>query len=183
MDIGTVSVRYAKALLKYAIEQGEEAVVYGEMDILSQVYLKTPKLRQMIENPMLSNEEKLDILCKATGKSPCKTTQRFFSLVICKRRTMIMPFMANSYKSLFLSYKNIVKSRLVVSTDVNAAFVSKIQNFVEAKTSRKVEMQVEKDYSIGGGFDLEYGTYKIDASIRNQIKNVRKKLMRIAGNS
>ena len=178
-----MSVRYAKALLKYAIERGEEAYVYEDMDILSKVYLKTPQLRQMIENPMLSNEGKLDILCKATGKSPCESTQRFFSLAICKRRTMMMPFMANSYMSLFLSYKNIVKSRLVVSADVSAAFVSKIKNFVEAKTNCKVDMLVEKDSSIGGGFVLEYGTYKIDASISNQIKNVRKVLMRTAGNS
>ena len=102
MDIGIVSVRYAKALLKYALEQKEENIVYNEMDTLSQVYLNTPELRQMIENPLLSNGDKMKILCKATGVNPCETTQNFFSLVIRKRRTTIMPFIANSYKSLYL---------------------------------------------------------------------------------
>lgn len=183
MDIGIVSVRYAKALLKYALEQKEETTVYDEMDTLSQVYLNTPELRQMIENPMLSNEDKMKILCKATGVTPCNTTQRFFTLVINKRRTTIMPFIANSYKSLYLSYKNVVKSRLVVSSNPNNAFVDKMRSLVEAKTGCKVEMQVKTDSSLGGGFILEYGTYKIDASICNQIKNIRKKLMRTAGNS
>ena len=183
MDIGIVSVRYAKALLKYALEQKEENIVYNEMDTLSQVYLNTPELRQMIENPLLSNGNKMKILCKATGVNPCETTQNFFSLVIRKRRTTIMPCIANSYESLYLSYKNVVKSRLTVSSKPNDAFVDKMRELVEAKTDSKVEMQVNTDVSLGGGFILEYGTYKIDASIRNQIKNIRKKLMRTAGNS
>ena len=137
----------------------------------------------MIENPLLSNGNKMKILCKATGVNPCETTQNFFSLVIRKRRTTIMPFIANSYKSLYLSYKNVVKSRLTVSSKPNDAFVDKMRELVEAKTDSKVEMQVNTDVSLGGGFILEYGTYKIDASIRNQIKNIRKKLMRTAGNS
>ena len=58
-----------------------------------------------------------------------------------------------------------------------------MRELVEAKTDSKVEMQVNTDVSLGGGFILEYCTYKIDASIRNQIKNIRKKLMRTAGNS
>ena len=48
MDIGIVSVRYAKALLKYALEQKEENIVYNEMDTLSQVYLNTPELLSLI---------------------------------------------------------------------------------------------------------------------------------------
>ena len=73
MDIGIVSVRYAKALLKYALEQKEENIVYNEMDTLSQVYLNTPELRQMIENPLLSNGNKMKILCKGKKQIICNS--------------------------------------------------------------------------------------------------------------
>ncbi len=183
MDIGTVSVRYAKALLKYAIELHEEDTVYEEMDLLAKVYLSAPQLRQMIENPAISAEEKLEIFRKAVGNTPSKATASFLNLIIEKKRTMMLQFIANSYVDLYLKHKNITSSRLIVSSDVSEDFVDKMRKIVEDNTNSQVELYVEKDPTIGGGFVLEYGTYRIDASISSQIKNIRKSLMRAAGNS
>lgn len=183
MDIGTVSVRYAKALLKYAIELKEEDAVYADMELLCKVYLNAPRLRQMTENPALDSKTKLDIFHKAVGGNPSKATERFFDLVIEKKRTVMMQFIANSYTALYLEFKKITPSRLVVSSEAGEDFVEKMRKIVEANTNGKVEMNVEQDPSIGGGFVLEYGTYRIDASINSQIKNIRKSLMRAAGNS
>lgn len=183
MDIGTVSVRYAKALLKYAIELKEEDTVYKEMCLLSKVYLTTPQLRHTIDNPALSNADKQKILETAVGGNPSKAVVRFFELVADRRRTSMMQFIANSYETLYLSYKNITKGNLVVSSEVSKDFVDKMQKVVENNTNSKVELNVETNPSLGGGFVLEYGTYRIDASISSQIKNIRKSLMRAAGNS
>lgn len=183
MDIGTVSVRYARALLMFATEQHEEDEVYNEMNTLCRVYLDYPQLRQMVENPSLSNSEKQNILCNAVGGKPCNTCQKFFALIVEKRRADIMQFVANTFVSLYLSSKHIIKSRLVVPTEINDAIANKMRSIVEAKTKNKVEMTVEVDPSINGGFILEYGTYRIDASINSQIKNIRKNLMRAAGNA
>ena len=38
MDIGTISIRYARALLKLALELGEEKLVYKEMETIIDVY-------------------------------------------------------------------------------------------------------------------------------------------------
>jgi len=183
MDIGTVSVRYAKALLKYSIELQEEDLVYQEMDLLSKVYLNAPQLRQMIENPAISSEGKLDLLQKAVGNDPSKATKSFLNLVVEKRRTTMLQFIANSYVDLYLKHKNITSSRLIVSSEVSENFVDKMRKIVEKNTNSQVVLNVEKDPTIGGGFVLEYGTYRIDASISSQIKNIRKSLMRAAGNS
>lgn len=51
MDLGIISVRYARALLKCADEQKLEDKVYKEMQTLSQSYLEVPQLRFTIDNP------------------------------------------------------------------------------------------------------------------------------------
>lgn len=67
MDIGVISVRYAKALLKAAIDMKVEDKVYGEMQLLSASFLNVPQLRFTIDNPTLGNDKKLALLKTACG--------------------------------------------------------------------------------------------------------------------
>jgi len=59
MDLGVISVRYARALLKSATRLKQETVVYKEMQMLSQSFMQVPQLRLTIDNPMLSKDKKL----------------------------------------------------------------------------------------------------------------------------
>ena len=67
MDIGVISVRYARALLKGAIAERIESKVYQEMQILLNSFLTISELRFTIDNPMLSKDKKRDLLVTACG--------------------------------------------------------------------------------------------------------------------
>ena len=43
---------------------------------------------------------------------------------------------------------------------------------VESRTQGTVEFQTEINPDIIGGFILEYDTYRMDASIQNQLRNI-----------
>lgn len=87
MDIGIVSVRYAKALLGYATECKQDDVVYQEMTRVATTYQALPALGTALLNPVLSDEDKLRLLCTAAaeGGNCSATTQRFYRL--CSRRS------------------------------------------------------------------------------------------------
>ena len=48
MDIGIVSIRYAKALLQFAMENHEEDGVYREMSAMADVFMKLPALQKAL---------------------------------------------------------------------------------------------------------------------------------------
>ena len=48
MDIGAISIRYARALLKAATAEGLEDKVYQDMMTLAKSYLEVDQLRQKI---------------------------------------------------------------------------------------------------------------------------------------
>ena len=58
MDLGLISVRYARALLKAGTEAKLENDVYKEMQSLSESYVNVPELKFTIDNPMLSKDDK-----------------------------------------------------------------------------------------------------------------------------
>ena len=66
MDIGIVSMRYAKALMEYAKSPGTEDRLYAEMRMLSRSFENHPDLRTALENPDQSVQEKFSLICAVT---------------------------------------------------------------------------------------------------------------------
>ena len=101
MDLGLISVRYARALLKAGIEAKEADKVYADMQSLAHCYSTTPALRITIDNPMLSKKQKESLLLTAAAGGSCDLTKRFVALVLKEDRESIMQFIANSFVTLY----------------------------------------------------------------------------------
>ena len=89
MDIGVISVRYARALLKSAIDAKAEDAVYTEMQQLAKSYADVPQLRSAINNPMLSKAEKETLLLTAVGKKSSPLVKAFIALVLKEDRESV----------------------------------------------------------------------------------------------
>lgn len=172
MEIGVISVRYARALLKCATEQKIEEKVYQEMQTLAQSYLQVPELRFTIDNPMLAKDKKESLVVTACGGDITPLTKRFISLVLSEDRESTLQFMATSYITLYRKQKNITRGKLITAVAVTPQIEKKMRQKVESRTQGTVEFQTEINPDIIGGFILEYDTYRMDASIQNQLRNI-----------
>ena len=172
MDIGVISVRYARALLKSATEAKIEDAVYTEMQQLAKSYVEVPQLRFTIDNPMLSKEKKEALLLTAVGEKPSDLTKTFIKLVLKEDRERVMQFIANSYVTLYRQQKNVIRGRLITAAAVTPATEQKMRQMVEGKTNGTVEFESEVDPDIIGGFILEYDTYRMDASVKTKLNSI-----------
>ena len=172
MDIGVISVRYARALLKSATLAKLEDQVYQEMQTLSQSYIQVPELRFTIDNPMLAKDKKKAVLVTACGGEVTDLTQTFIQLVLGEDRESTLQFMAASYITLYRKQKNIIRGRLITAVAVSPATEQKMKEMVEGKTQGTVEFQTEIDPSIIGGFILDYDTYRMDASVKTKLNDI-----------
>ncbi len=172
MDIGVISVRYARALLKSATEQKQDETVYQEMQLLAKSYVDVPQLRHTIDNPMLSKEKKEMLLLTAVGGQPTELTKAFIQLVLREGREPVMQFIANSYVTLYRQQKNVIRGRLITAARVSPATEQKMRQMVESKTNGTVEFETEVNPDIIGGFILEYDTYRMDASVKAKLNSI-----------
>lgn len=176
MDIGVISVRYARALLKSALEAKEEDRVFQDMQTLSKSYIEVPDLRHVINNPMLPSEKKQQILETACGEKRANLTKRFIELVLHEGREEVLQFMAASYVTLYRKQKNLIRGKLTTATAVSPETEAKMRKMVESKTLGTVEFQTEVNPDIIGGFILEYDTYRMDASVKTKLNAILKQL-------
>lgn len=172
MDLGVISVRYARALLKSATEQKCEQKVYQEMQSLGAAYIQVPQLRAAIDNPMLDKENKFKLLKTAAGGDVSDLTDRFIRFVLEGDREKDIQFMAAAYITLYRKQKNITRGKLITAAPVSPDTEKKMKQMVESRTQGTVEFQTEIDPEIIGGFILEYDTYRMDASVQSQLRNI-----------
>ena len=172
MDIGVISMRYARALLKSATDQKLEDAVYQEMMTVAKSFLDVPALRHTIDNPMLSKDKKEALLLVAAGEKPCELTKAFIALVLKEDRENVMQFMANSYITLYRKQKNVIRGKLTTAARVSVETEQKMRQMVESKTNGTVEFETEVDPDIIGGFILEYDTFRMDASVKSKLNTI-----------
>ncbi len=176
MDIGIISVRYARALLKASTEALVEDKVYQDMISLVKSYISISDLKTAISNPILGKDKKRELLLVAIGNNRNTLTERFVDLVLNQDRESMMMFIANSYVTLYRKQKNIIRGKLITATAVSPRQQAKMQKMVESYTSGKVDFETEVDPAIIGGFILEYDTYRMDASVRSKLQAILSQL-------
>ena len=172
MDIGVISVRYARALIKAALDTKLEDQVYQEMQTLYKSYIDVPELRFTIDNPMLGKDKKKALLTTALGEKPTQLSQRFIALVLKEDRESTLQFMAASYITLYRKQKNIIRGKLTTATAVSPDTEAKMRKMVEQRTQGTVEFKTEVNPDIIGGFILEYDTYRMDASVKTKLNAI-----------
>lgn len=178
MDIGIISTRYAKTLLRFATYNKEDDRVDREMLTLADTFIKVPALQQALINPIVSDEKKVQLLICASSEQNevSDSTQQFITLVVRNHRAPMMRFIALSYGSLYLKHKGITRGILTVPTEVSEAISLKLKQIIESRTNNTIEFKINIDPAIEGGFILQYDTYRLDASLHTQLQQLRRNL-------
>ncbi len=178
MDIGIVSSRYAKALLRFANESKEAKQVYAEMQQLATSFTSVPMLAAALQTPTLTKERKEMLLIAAanTGQEVSASTRKFVNLCVSQRRENIMQFIATSFSAQYETANNVISGSLILARPVSEKLAERIKAIVEARTQKTVEMKVSINPEIKGGFILQYGDNRMDASLKGQLEHLRRNL-------
>ena len=89
----------------------------------------------------------------------------------------MMLFIAASYLTLYRQEKNLTEARLTFAGKVSPAIVGRVRKMLEDKLQGEVSLHVDEDKALLGGFVLEFDTYRLDASLRSQLQQLRRELV------
>jgi len=179
MDIGIISMRYGKALLNYAKENGAEDVLYDEFMRLARSFSEFPELRNTLDNPILTRNQKLELLATAAnGDKPVSPEYtNFMKLVLKNRREVFLQYIAMTYITLYRKLKHIAVGFLVTAVPVNKETEERIRNKAAAAVHADMELYTVVDPAIEGGFVFDINDYRLDASVATQLKQVKQQFI------
>lgn len=179
MEVGILSMRYAKAMIQYAQEKGVEDRVYEEFTTLSYCFSTQPGLRGALDNPVISTKEKLALICVAADGNDKSSREfvRFITMVLRNRREGYLQFISLMYLDLYRKLKHIGTGKLITAVPVDKEIEDRIRSTAAHILHSKMELDTVVDPSIEGGFIFDINDYRLDASIATQLKRVKQQFI------
>lgn len=178
MDNGLIAKRYAKALYKLAREKGKTGQVYDEMKTVARSFADNPALQRTLSNPYIPAADKQRLMQEAAGNQCDDDYKAFITLIIDNHREEYMQRMVLAYCDLYREANNISRVRIVTARELPDSQMQRIKAIVEkAFPNRAFEYSCETDPSLIGGFQVYVDNVKMDASINNELQQLRNNLI------
>ncbi|MBQ7941400.1 MAG: ATP synthase F1 subunit delta [Muribaculaceae bacterium] len=179
MNDGLIPNRYAKALYKYAHEQGVTEEVYLQMKRLSESYEALPELKKTVDNPFLPVADREKVLLSASGAEKDGCLDKFILMVIRSNRECYMREMALSYGKIYRDANDIAQVKITTAIELPEEKLSQIIEVVEHELKgKKVERTVTVNPELIGGFVVQVDSMVLDTSVKNELKKLRLKLLK-----
>jgi len=176
MDVGIISNRYAKAIFQYGLECKAENRLREELSILSEQFRAVPMLNKVLDDPTVSSAKKMDVLTTAAGKEVSDAYRQVIRLIVKNGRARYMQSIALMYDEVYRKAKNRMIMKLFTTDPASAEAKKKLVELVHGN-EKQVDFVAKTNKDLIGGFILEIEDRRLDASIRNQLNQLRLELI------
>ncbi len=168
---------YARALFEAAAGRGVLDAVREQLAQLAQALTDSRDLAIFLFSPYFSTEEKKAGLHRAIEGAD-ETFMSFLETLIERHRTPAIFAIRTRYEELYDEERKLLPVEVTSATELDRETVESIGERIGAQTGRRVQLSSRVDPSIVGGIVLRVGNRVLDASIANQLNQLRKQVAR-----
>lgn len=186
MSVTTVANRYARALADVISEHGSErgserGEVIGVQDDLrrfAELQAEHQQLRDLFASPVINVERKravLDELLKRLVLRPIAAN--FLQLLLTNSRLHQLDEMLRALGREIDLRTGVVTAEVTTAREIDENQKSQLQSSLKSATGKEVRLSFRTDPSIIGGVVTRIDSLVYDGSIRNQLAQVKQRLL------
>ncbi len=180
MNEGLIPRRYAKALYKVAVDRGDAKTLYALMNQLIDASQAQSSLVSVVANPFVSVSDKCDLIKTAAGSGTVNATFNDFIRLLAENKRLDMVFaIARDYASLYRSENNIYKVDVVSAATLSPDDEARLKKIIDSNLQGgTMEYRSSVNHDLIGGFTVTIDNRKLDASVSNELKQLRVNLLK-----
>lgn len=168
------AIRYAKAVLQQATDTNVAEDVFNDMQSVFATIKGSNELRLVLKSPVVKLNDKKEALLKIFANQS-SATKSLINVLISNKRIDQLGGVASSYIDLYNEVKGVKVAKVTTAVALTSELEEKVLGKVKELTgSTLVTLENEIDPSILGGFILRVGDLQYDASIADQLDNIKR---------
>lgn len=179
MDQGLIPRRYAKALLEVADKDGRAADLYQSMHKLDRAFMAEPKLGSTISNPFVSVDDKSALIRSAIGADKADAQIDNMLRVLAENNRMgMVRDIAIAYMQLYRKANDIYLVHVESAAPMQPSEEERLKKIIMSHLKGgRMEFSASVDPDLIGGFVVSIDNERLDASVKNELKQLRLKLL------
>lgn len=166
--------RYAKALLELSHSELSADKIYQDIKFSADTIMQNTELRSFLANPVVSKEDKKDVLQKIFNGKIDAAVLNFLFLLNENSRLEILDGISLSFKDFLNEEKNILNVFVTSAIELNESQKSALKTKLENKFNKAINPEYGINTDILGGLILKINDTVIDLSIKKRIENLAK---------
>lgn len=172
--MAVIAERYVKALFDSSKNKEESIMFQKALKDISDTYLTNEEFKNLLLNPRITNEEKLDTI-KEMFKEYCSnsTFSNFLFELLNKERISLIQSVSEEYTKINNSINKEIDIKIIVASKLDDNQIKDIVNkYKEIYDANKVNYTIELDESIIGGVKVAVGNTIYDSTIDTRLKQI-----------
>ena len=179
MSDGLIPRRYAKALYKYAVENGDAQDIYEILKNLSFRYTAIDELKRAVLNPEITDEAKGSYMLKLIGGQPGSSLDKFLLLCVRNNRAEYLQKISLAYVDLYREAHEIAHVDITTAAPMPEAEINAIISIVKKRLgAMTLEIHEHIDPELIGGFTVTINGLVLDASVKRELNELRLQLQK-----
>ena len=166
---------YANALFEAAKEKGRLDVAREELQEFVQAVQQVSELRALLENPEVDTRERTQALREILADAD-ELVRNFLLLVTEKGRARELPGIVQEFEALVAREEGILDVELTTAVELSEEESRGILDRIEGVSERKLRATRKVDPRLIGGFVLQAGSHRVDASVRARLERLRRQM-------
>lgn len=167
------AIRYAKAVLSLATDNKVADAVNTDMKQIANTIADSDELNAVLVNPIVRSADKKAVLTSVFKNANTATTNLIDTLIANKRIALLVD-VATKYIQLYDQLRDTQTVKVTSATPLTKELEKKVLAKVKELTGKTTEIENIVDESILGGFILRVGDLQYDASIVNNLNNLKR---------
>ena len=179
MSDGLIPRRYAKALYKFAVENGDSEEIYELLKSISFKHTAIDQLKRAMLNPNVPDEEKGAFMLQLAGGKPGSSLDKFLLLCMRNNRSEYLQKISLAYVDLYREAHEIAHVVITTAVPMPDAELDSIIAIVKKRLGAKtLEIEKKIDPELIGGFTVDINGLVLDASVKRELNELRLQLQK-----
>ena len=171
-----IARNYSDALLKIGIDQNDAEKLYTQLGDATYIVNTSVDLKQFLENPLISPNDKKEIIYKIFGESFDFQIINLLNLLADNKRLKLLETVYYCYEKDYEKYRGISRVEIISAVEMNKESKVRLNKTLKAKLGNNIIPEYKIDFDIIGGLIIKIQDKIIDLSLNKRIKDMEKQL-------
>lgn len=179
MNEGLIPKRYAKAIYEVAAQNNSQQRIYALMNNLAHAFEIQPDIQKALANPFVPAQDKIKLIkAAALDTSDDTVFNNFLTLLKHNNRFASARAIALAFLETYRAGNNIKVVKVCTAAPLGPDEEKRLKKIIAAHIGNAtMEYSAEVKPELIGGFTVQSGNERLDASVANELKQLRLNLI------